>query len=67
LALAQLPLLVIASSGAHRREANYRSKLYNELEEDYKTYKAKANEKEKKLARELQTERNKLDELLGKG
>ncbi|TFF33820.1 hypothetical protein [Mucilaginibacter psychrotolerans] len=62
-----IAIVVIASSGAHRREANYRTKLYNELEEDYKTYKAKANEKEKKLARELQTERNKLDELLGKG
>lgn len=59
--------IVIARSGAHSREANYRTKLYNELEEDYKTYKAKANEKEKKLARELQTERNKLDELLGRG
>ncbi|WP_143822143.1 hypothetical protein [Mucilaginibacter pedocola] len=59
--------IVIARSGAHSREASYRTKLYNELEEDYKTYKAKANEKEKKLARELQTERNKLDELLGRG
>jgi hypothetical protein len=62
-----ISVLVIARSGAHSREASYRTKLYNELEEDYKTFKAKANEKEKKLARELQTERNKLDELLGKG
>nr|WP_294948593.1 hypothetical protein [uncultured Mucilaginibacter sp.] len=62
-----IAVLVIARSGAHSREASYRTKLYNELEEDYKTFKAKANEKEKKLARELQTERNKLDELLGKG
>ena len=62
-----IAVLVIARSGAHSREASYRTKLYNELEEDYKTYKAKTNEKEKKLARELQTERNKLDELLGKG
>ena len=62
-----IAVIVIARSGAHSREASYRTKLYNELEEDYKTYKAKANEKEKKLARELQTERNKLDELLGKG
>jgi hypothetical protein len=62
-----IAVIVIAQSGAHSREAGYRIKLYNELEEDYKTYKAKANEKEKKLARELQTERNKLDELLGKG
>lgn len=59
--------IVIARSGAHSREAKYRIKLYNELDEEYKTYKAKANEKEKKLARELQTERNKLDELLGRG
>ncbi|QXV66887.1 hypothetical protein INP83_07340 [Mucilaginibacter sp. 21P] len=59
--------IVIARSGAHSREAKYRVKLYNELDEEYKNYKAKANEKEKKLARELQTERNKLDELTGKG
>ncbi|MBB5396189.1 hypothetical protein [Mucilaginibacter sp. AK015] len=59
--------IVIARSGSHSREANYRIKLYNELEEEYKTYKTKANEKEKKLARELQTERNKNDELMGKG
>lgn len=58
--------IVIARSGAHSREAKYRVKLYNELEEEYKNYKVKANEKEKKLARELQTERNKLDELNGK-
>ena len=57
--------IVIARSGIHSREANYRTKLYSELEEEYKTFKAKANEKEKKLARELQTERNKLDDLLG--
>ncbi|AMR31600.1 hypothetical protein A0256_09275 [Mucilaginibacter sp. PAMC 26640] len=57
--------IVIARAGSHSREAKYRTKLYSELEEEYKTYKAKANEKEKKLARELQTERNKLDELKG--
>ena len=59
--------IVIARSGSHSREASYRIKLYNELEEEYKAYKTKANEKEKKLARELQTERNKNDELTGKG
>jgi hypothetical protein len=59
--------IVIARSGSHSREAHYRIKLYNELEEEYKAYKTKANEKEKKLARELQTERNKLDELNGNG
>jgi hypothetical protein len=62
-----IAVIVIARSGAHSREAKYRVKLYEELDEEYKAYKAKANEKEKKLARELQTERNKLDELLGRG
>lgn len=59
--------IVIARSGSNKREATYRTQLYNELEEEFKTYKAKANEKEKKLARELQTERNKVDELMGRG
>jgi hypothetical protein len=58
--------VVIARSGIHRREARYRTQLYGELEEEFKTYKKQANEKEKKLARELQTERNKVDELTGK-
>ncbi|MCO5945970.1 hypothetical protein [Mucilaginibacter flavidus] len=58
--------IVIYRSGSYSREARYRIDLYNELEEEFKTYKAKANEKEKKLARELQTERNKVDELMGR-
>jgi hypothetical protein len=62
-----IAIVVIARSGANSREARYRTQLYNELEEEHKNYKAKANEKEKKLARELQTERNKLDDLLGRG
>lgn len=59
--------IVIARSGSNKREAAYRTQLYNELEEEFKAYKTKANEKEKKLARELQTERNKVDELMGRG
>jgi hypothetical protein len=59
--------IVIARSGSSTREAKYRVQLYNELEEEYRVYKIKANEKEKKMARELQTERNKIDELLGRG
>lgn len=58
---------VISQSSGNRTEAEYRIKLYKELEEEFKAYKTKANDKEKKLARELQTERNKLDELLGRG
>jgi hypothetical protein len=63
---AAIAFIVIVRSGSFKREARYRTELYAELEEEFKTYKAKANEKEKKLARELQTERNKLDELLGR-
>ena len=66
LILGGLAAFVIFRSGSARSEAAYRIKLYNELEDEYKAYKAKANEKEKKLARELQTERNKVDELTGK-
>jgi len=61
-----IAIVVIARSGSHRREARYRIQLYNELEDEFKAFKTKANDKEKKLARELQTERNKLDDLLGK-
>ena len=64
---AVIAFAVMARSGAYRREARYRTQLYAELEEEFKTFKTKANDKEKKLARELQTERNKLDDLLGKG
>jgi hypothetical protein len=67
LIVSAIAAIVIARSGGARREATYRTTLYNELEEEFKTFKAKANEKEKKLARELQTERNKVDELTGRG
>jgi hypothetical protein len=65
--LAIATFIVVARSASFRAEAHYRTKLYSELEDEFKGYKTKANEKEKKLARELQTERNKLDELLGRG
>ncbi len=66
IALGVTAAVVIVRSGSHSREARYRINHYNELDEEFKTYKAKANEKEKKLARELQTERNKVDELMGR-
>lgn len=59
--------IVILTTAKHKYEARHRTELYEEIEEEFKTYKAKASEKELKLARELQTERNKLDELLGRG
>lgn len=55
--------IVILRSAKHMHEAKYRSNLYEEIAQEYQSYKTKANEKEKKLARELQDERNKLDEL----
>ncbi|MBS1532382.1 MAG: hypothetical protein JSU01_18920 [Bacteroidetes bacterium] len=58
--------IVIVTTAKHKHEAKYRSMLYDELDEEFKTFKAKAHEKELKLARELQTERNKLDDLLNK-
>ncbi|OCX51785.1 hypothetical protein BEL04_17385 [Mucilaginibacter sp. PPCGB 2223] len=63
--LAGAAITIYSLSGATRKEAAYRTQLYEELEEEYKAYKVKASDKEKKLARELQTERNKLDDLLG--
>lgn len=62
---AAIAAFVVFRSGSYSREAKYRIRLYEDLDEEYKTYKAKANEKEKKLARELQTARNKLEELTG--
>jgi|GEM_PF-939122 len=66
IALGITAAIVIYRTGSFSREAKYRVDLYNELDEEFKAYKAKANEKEKKLARELQTERNKVDELMGR-
>lgn len=60
-------IIVIISTAKYRLEAKHRTALYEEIEDEFKAFKAKANEKELKLARELQTERNKLNELLGRG
>lgn len=46
----------------YRKEATYRITLFQDLSEEFQTHKIKANEKEKRLARELQTEKNKLEE-----
>lgn len=59
--------IIILRSAKHIHEAKYRSTLYEEISQEYQSYKVKANEKEKKLARELQDERNKLDELKNRG
>jgi hypothetical protein len=61
-----LAIVIMKTAGASR-EAKYRTKLFDEVSEEFQAYKVKANDKEKKLARELQTERNKVDELMGRG
>ncbi|RZK72443.1 MAG: hypothetical protein EOO92_19835, partial [Pedobacter sp.] len=62
----QILIIVIARSGKSITEAKHRTQLYNEVADEYQAYKAKSVEKERKLARELQDERNKLDELNGR-
>lgn len=59
--------ITIIQSARHIREAKYRRNLYDEIAEEYQTHKVKANEKEKKLARELQDERNRLEEMKTRG
>jgi len=65
--LALLFAFVTVRSARNIQEAKYRTGLYEEISQEYQAYKVKANEKEKKLARELQDERNKLEELKSRG
>ncbi len=58
---------VVIRSAKNIHEAKYRTGLYEEISQEYQAYKTKANEKEKKLARELQDERNKLEEYKNRG
>lgn len=67
LGLALVLTFIILRSAKHIHEARYRSTLYEEIAQEYQAYKVKANEKEKKLARELQDERNKLEEIRSRG
>ncbi|WP_432713635.1 hypothetical protein [Pedobacter sp.] len=59
--------IIIFRSTKLLHEAKYRSNLYNEISAEYQSYKVKANDKEKKLARELQDERNKFEEYRSTG
>ena len=55
--------IVIARSAKNIIEAKHRTQLYDEITAEYQAFKSKANEKERKLARELQDERNIVEEL----
>lgn len=59
-------IILVITSGSKIAEGKHRIQLYDELSEEYQTFKSKTVEKERKLARELQDERNRLDELLNK-
>jgi hypothetical protein len=56
---------VIRTRAAVKEAAN-RNEVYNQLFEELREHRSKANEREKKLARELQDERNRLAELEGR-
>ncbi len=64
IALAAALAIILMLTGKYKKEASYRIKLFEELTEEFQNYKSKANEREKKLARELQDERNKLDDMM---
>lgn len=59
-------VVVIARSGKNISEAKHRKALYDEITAEYQAFKSKANEQQRKLARELQDERNKIEEMKGK-
>jgi hypothetical protein len=64
--LALALVIVIARSAKNIIEAKHRTQLYDEISTEYQAFKSKANEKERKLARELQDERNIVEELRSK-
>ncbi len=59
--------IVITRSAKNIIEAKHRTQLYEEITAEFQAFKSKANEKERKLARELQDERNLVEELKSKG
>lgn len=59
-------VIVIYRSRSAVQEVKDQQERYEELNAEFREYKSKAAEKERKLARELQDERNLVDELKGK-
>ncbi|MBC7416819.1 MAG: hypothetical protein H7325_01510 [Pedobacter sp.] len=54
--------IIVIQSSKYRQEAAYRTDLYQEVADEFQAHKVKAKDKEMRLARELQDERNKLDD-----
>ena len=65
--LALALFVVIATSTKNILEAKHRTQLYDEISAEYQAYKSKSNEQQRKLARELQDERNIIEEMKSKG
>ncbi|MES2447169.1 MAG: hypothetical protein V4546_08300 [Bacteroidota bacterium] len=59
--------VVIARSAKSILEAKHRTQLYDDISAEYQAYKTKSNDQQRKLARELQDERNALEELRTRG
>ncbi len=59
-------VVVIARSSRSISEAKHRTQLYDDITTEYQAFKSKANEQQRKLARELQDERNMVEELKNK-
>lgn len=57
---------VLFTTTKNSQDARQHKQLYEEISREYQSYKTKSKEKEQKLARELQTERNTIEELLAK-
>ena len=66
LILAIALLVVIVRSTKNILEAKHRTSLYDEISAEYQAFKTKSNEQQRKLARELQDERNIVEELKGR-
>lgn len=66
LILALALFIVIARSAKNILEAKHRTQLYDEISAEYQAFKSKSNEQQRKLARELQDERNIVEELKSK-
>ncbi|TDG35510.1 hypothetical protein EZJ43_12865 [Pedobacter changchengzhani] len=58
--------IVIFGTARYKKEAVYRTDLYQEVADEFQAYKVKAKERQMKLTRELQDERNKWDEANGR-
>ena len=64
--LAAALAFAIYRSNLSLKEVRYRTGLYNDLSEEFQKHKVNSNEKENKLACELQTERNRVAEFMGR-